>query len=213
MKKTLLFAAILFALHLPLTTLHSAQAQQRFDASLFFGANFSQIDGDDAGGFSHLGLRGGVGTSFHFGWDERTPWRMVVELAFTQKGSQINNSLLSRTITLNYVEMPVMMSYTMFDGTLRLAAGVAPAVLVGAKVTDGGGEENIAQEENYKRFDYCPLTFSARYLFSYNIAAELRFQTSMLSVVNQASHGTYRLFRENKGAFNRTLSVGLSYCF
>lgn len=190
-----------------------ASAQQRFDASAFFGANFSQIDGDGAGSYSHLGLRGGVGTSFYFGWDERTPWRMVVELAFTQKGSNINNEVLNRTISLNYVELPVMMSYTMLNGTLRLAAGVAPAVLVGARVGDDGGAENVAQEENYKSFDWCPLTLAARYLFSYNIAVEARFQTSMLSVVNHAASGSYRIFRDNKGAFNRTVSVGLAYCF
>ena len=49
-----------------------ARAQQRFDASIFGGANFSQIDGDGAGSYSQLGLRGGVGTSFYFGWDITT---------------------------------------------------------------------------------------------------------------------------------------------
>ena len=89
---------------------------------------------------------------------------------------------------------------------------MAPAVLVGARVADAGGE-NIAQEENYKRFDWCPLTLAVRYLFSYDIAVEARFQTSMLSVVDQAATGTYRIFQSNKGAFNRTISVGLAYCF
>lgn len=190
----------------------SAIAQQRFDASAFFGATFNQIDGDNAGSYGHLGLRGGVGTSFFFGWDERTPWRMVVELAFVQKGSNIENEMLDRTIALNYVELPIMMSYTLLNGSLRLAAGVAPAVLVGARVSDNGAE-NASQEGNFKRFDWCPLTFSARYLFSYNIAAEVRFQTSMLSVTEENASGTYRIFRSNQGAFNRGLTVGLSYCF
>ena len=187
-------------------------AQGRFSADAFFGATFNQIDGDDAGSYGHLGLRGGVGTSFYFGWDERTPWRMVVELAFVQKGSNIQNDVLDRTITLNYVELPLMMSYTLLDGNLRLAAGVAPAIEVGARVMDAGAE-NAIQEDNYKRFDWCPLTFTARYLFSYNIAVEARFQTSMLSIVDEASSGTYRLFKDNKGAFNRNLYIGLAYCF
>ena len=208
MKRITIVIALLLASSIGI----SARAQQRFDASAFFGANFSQIDGDGAGSYSHLGLRGGVGTSFYFGWDERTPWRMVVELAFTQKGSNIQNEVLDRTISLNYVELPVMMSYTMLDGSLRLAAGVAPAVLVGARVADDGGE-NVAQEHNYKRFDWCPLTITARYLFSYKIAAEARFQTSMLSVVDQAASGTYRIFRSNQGAFNRSVTFGLSYNF
>ena len=213
MKKILILMMLLTPLALWRGTGSEAFAQQRFDATAFFGANFSQIDGDGAGNYNHLGLRGGVGTSFHFGWDERTPWRMVVELAYTQKGSNINSEVLRRSISLDYVELPVMMSYTMLDGTLRLAAGVAPAVLVRALVSDGAGEENVAQENNYKRFDWCPVTLSARYLFSYSIAAEVRFQTSMLSVVDQAASGTYRLFRDNRGAFNRTLTFGLAYCF
>ncbi|MBP5540201.1 MAG: PorT family protein [Bacteroidales bacterium] len=211
MKRVLFFAILSFIFHFSSSNL--AQAQGRFDACASFGANFSQIDGDGAGSYSHLGLRGGVGTSFYLGRDEGSAWRMVVELAFTQKGSNINSEMLERTIALNYVELPLMMSYTMMDGTLRLAAGVAPAVLVGATVVDGAGEENVAQENNYKRFDWCPLTLSARYLFSYSIAAEVRFQTSMLSVVDQAASGTYRLFRDNRGAFNRTVTIGLVYCF
>lgn len=206
MKKALFLIATL------LVAGSSIHAQGRFSADAFFGATFNQIDGDDAGSYGHLGLRGGVGTSFYFGWDERTPWRMVVELAFVQKGSNIQNDVLDRTITLNYVELPLMMSYTLLDGNLRLAAGVAPAIEVGARVMDAGAE-NAIQEDNYKRFDWCPLTFTARYLFSYNIAVEARFQTSMLSIVDEASSGTYRLFKDNKGAFNRNLYIGLAYCF
>lgn len=190
----------------------TAGAQQRFDASAFFGATFNQIDGDNSGSYSHLGLRAGAGTSFFFGWDERTPWRMVVELAYAQKGSNIQNEVLDRRIALDYVEVPIMMSYTMLNGSLRLAAGVAPAVLVGARVADSG-VENTALEQNFKRFDWCPLTVSARYLFSYHIAAELRFQTSMLSVTEENASGNYRIFRENKGSFNRSLTLGLAYCF
>jgi hypothetical protein len=190
----------------------TAVAQQRFDASAFFGASFNQIDGDNSGSYSHLGLRAGARTSFFFGWDERTPWRMVVELAYAQKGSNIQNEMLDRRIALDYVEVPIMMSYTMLNGSLRLAAGVAPAVLVGARVADSG-VENTALEQNFKRFDWCPLTVSARYLFSYHIAAELRFQTSMLSVTEQNASGSYRIFRENKGSFNRSLTLGLAYCF
>ena len=189
----------------------AATAQQRFDATVFGGATFNQIDGDDAGGYTHLGLRGGVGTSFYLGWDERTPWRLVVELAYVQKGSNIENDLLQRRISLDYVELPVMMSYTMLGGSLRLAAGVAPAVMVGAVVVDGGGERNAIQEARYRRFDWLPLTFSARYLFTYDVAVELRFQTTMVSMYDGS--GPYRIFSANHGAFNRQLSLGLAYCF
>lgn len=209
--KKIFFVATLFSLFSFHSSLSSAQG--RFDAYASFGATFNQVDGDEAGSYSHLGLRGGVGTSFYLGPGGQTPWRLAVELAFTQKGSQINRSDLERTTTLNYVELPLMVSYTLLGGDLRLAAGVAPAVLVGAHVADNGGMENVAVENNYRRFDWCPLTLSARYLFSYSIAVEARYQSSMVSVVDQAAHGSYRLFRENRGAFNRSLFIGLVYCF
>ena len=189
----------------------AAQAQNRFDASVFGGLTFNQIDGDDAGGYMNWGLRGGVGTSFTLGEDARSPWRMVVELAFTQKGSQIGSeSSFTRLISLDYVELPLMMSYTALDNRLRVAAGVAPAVLVGARVTDDG-MRNSQQEGKYLRFDWLPVTFSVRYLFTYNLAVEARFQTSLLSVYDNPSAGTYRIWRENMGAFNRSVTIGLSY--
>lgn len=210
MKKKLFISLIFF---FQVSTFHLVQAQKSFDACLFGGVNFCQIDGDQAGSYSHLGLRGGIGTSFILSWDERTPWRMVVELAFTQKGSNIHREGFRRTIALNYVELPVMMSYTLAGDRLRLAAGVAPAVQVGALVVDNGGERNTAQAELYKRFDWLPVTFTARYLFTDNLAIEARFQNSMLSVTNPTASGVYRIFRENKGTFNRLVSVGLSYTF
>lgn len=210
--KRLLFVAVAFSFFLfPFS--NPLRAQERFDVSVMGGLNFCQIDGDDAGSYSHLGLRAGVGTSFFFGWDERTPWRMVVELAFSQKGSRIVRDDFQRTISLNYVELPIMMSYTLLDRRLRLAAGVAPAVQVGASVLDYGGEHNAAHEANYKRFDYLPLVASARYLFTDNLGFELRFQTSMLSITEQNAHPAYRIVTSNTGSFNRAISAGLSYTF
>lgn len=191
----------------------TATAQNRFDATVFGGINLNQIDGDDAGGFGQMGLRGGVGTSFSIGHDAQSPWRMVVELAYSQRGSSINNGSIQRDITLNYVELPLMMSYTLLNNKLRLSAGVAPAVQVGARVIDGNGIRNSEQEAKYTRFDWLPVVVSARYMVSYHLAVELRYQTSMLSIYDHPSSGTYRLWRENKGAFNRSLSIGLSYSF
>lgn len=207
MKKNTIILALLLFVGL------NVHAQERFDVTAFGGINFCQIDGDDAGDYNHLGLRAGVGTSFFFGWDERTPWRMVVEIAFAQKGSRILREDFQRTITLNYVELPVMMSYTLLDGRLRLAAGVAPAVQVGASVLDYGGEHNAAHEANYKRMDYLPVVGDVRYLLTENLGAWLRFSTSMLSITEQNAHPAYRIVTSNTGSFNRVVSAGISYTF
>lgn len=180
---------------------------QRFDARVFGGLNMCQVDGDDAGHYNHPGLRVGVGTSFPLGTDD-SPWRMAVELAYSQKGSYINSS--DGKIALQYVEIPLMLTYNMAGNRLRLAAGVAPAVLVGAQVTFGG-TDSPSQAARYKRMDWLPLTLAASYRFTDHLAIEARYQNSLLSIYD--GPGPYRIWTSNHGAFNRLLSFGLAYQF
>lgn len=187
-------------------------AAQRFDATATAGLNMCQIDGDGAGRYNHPGLRAGVGTSFSLGSDEQSPWRMVVELAFAQKGSMAGDEYFQRNISLNYVELPVMLSYNMLDNRLRLAAGIAPAVLVGARVTDDGSD-NQPLADTYKPFDLLPLTAAVRYRFTDHLGIEGRYENSMLSISSNQGSGTYRIVRDNKGTFSRLLSIGLTYTF
>ncbi len=207
MKKYILFPLLFLAFHhSPLSTLHSLHAQGRFDASLFAGLNVCQVDGDGAGRYNHPGLRAGIGTSFALGDDRQSPWRMVVELAYTQKGSHINES--NGEISLQYIEVPLMLSYNALNNRLRLAAGVAPAVKIGCSVTFGGSPEP-AHEALYRTFDWLPVTVAAEYLFTDHLGLSVRWQNSMLSVYDGG--GTYRIIPSNHGAFNRLISFGLTY--
>ena len=187
----------------------SATSQNRFDATVFAGLNMSQIDGDGAGSYNHPGLRAGVGTSFALG-DVQSPWRMVVELAFTNKGSHIED--YDRKLSASYIEIPVMISYNCFDNRLRVAAGVAPAVLVGSKVTNYGAED-LPSQENFTAFDWLPLTLSLRFRVFDHLGVEVRYQNSFLSITRENGSGTYRLFKDNKGAFSRLVSFALTYTF
>ena len=112
-----------------------SHAQGRFDATVYAGANFCQLDGDQAGSYSHVGLRAGIGTSFALSADVDGPWRMVVELAFTNKGSY--NKDFNTTLSVSYIEIPLLLSYNAMQNRLRIAAGVAPAVKVSESFTDG----------------------------------------------------------------------------
>lgn len=201
MKKVLIVLALATCL---------STAAQRFDASVFAGLNMCQIDGDRSDGFSHPGLRAGVGTSFPFGDDPLSPWRMVVELAFTNKGSYIKST--DQSMSLSYVELPVLVSYNALENRLRLAAGVAPAVCVGIKVTTAGVEER-GWNLNVATFDWLPLTLGVRYLFTPHLGLEARYQYSALSVTRNTGSGTYFLFRGNKGCFHNLVSFALSYTF
>lgn len=183
-----------------------AQAQKRFDFTVMGGVNMGQIDGDAADRYRHLGLRAGVGTSFPLDGDATSPWRLVVELAYTQKGSYIET--YDRRLSADYVEVPLMLSYSTHSGTLRLSAGVAPAILVRSKVTDGGSE-SLVDRDLFRTFDLLPLTVSVRWLLGTHLGIEGRYQNSLLNVTRETASGTYRLFRDNKGCFHNLLSAGI----
>ena len=200
----------LLAFFISLFCFNVSFAQSRFDASLFAGLNMCQIDGDGVGRYNHPGLRAGVGTSFSLGSDIRSPWRMVVELAFTNKGSYIES--YDRSLSASYIEIPLMLSYTALDDRLRLAAGVAPGVRVAAQVTNNGAEDRLATN-NFTDFDWIPLTASVRYRFSDHLGIEGRYQNSMLSITRQNGSGTYRIFYSNTGSFHNLVTVGLTYQF
>ena len=145
MKRRLYPLAIISILSFQLSISH---AQGRFDATVYAGANFCQLDGDQAGSYSHVGLRAGIGTSFALSADVDGPWRMVVELAFTNKGSY--NKDFNTTLSVSYIEIPLLLSYNAMQNRLRIAAGVAPAVKVSESFTDHLGIE--------ARFQYSALS-------------------------------------------------------
>ncbi len=184
------------------------QAQERFDASIMAGLNMGQIDGDDAGRYNHPGLRAGVATSFALG--EGDALRGIVELAYSQKGSYISE--YNRRLSADYVEVALMLGYDMFDSRLRVAAGVAPGVLVRANVTNSGSFDQ-ASTDNFCKVDWLPLTIAAHYRFTDHLYVEARYQNSMLSATKENATGTYRIFRSNTGAFHRLVTFGLGWQF
>lgn len=87
----------------------SIQAQSdeegRFTATIIAGACFSQIDGDEDGGFSKVGFNGGVRGGIRFG----KAWELAVEILFAQKGSYVD--FINKTYHLDYAEVPVLFYY------------------------------------------------------------------------------------------------------
>ena len=203
MKKILPLTAVFC---LTFSIFNSIAAQERFDANVFAGLNMGQIDGDGAGRYNNPGIRAGVGTSLDLGGG----WRPVLELAYTQKGSFIGD--YNRRLSADYVELAAMISYNFFDDRVRVAAGIAPGLLVRAKVTNGGSLDEPSSN-NFRRLDRLPVTLAARYRFTDHLCFETRWQNSLLGVTKEAGSGTYRIFRSNKGVFHRLVTFGLVYQF
>ena len=187
------------------------KSSRQFDFELRGGLNFCQIDGDASAHFNKIGFHGGFNTSFPISDDAR--WRFLVEIGLTQKGSRINNSTLDRNISLLYVEVPLMIAYDFLENkNFRAAFGIAPAILAHAHVTTDGSYD-APQSENYKRLDALPVCVSLRYRFTDHIGIDLRWYNSMLNTAIENGSGTYRIFRSNKGQFNRLIQAGITLCF
>lgn len=208
----------LLFLFLVLSAVNDMQAQRRgknrssgFDYQLRGGLNFCQIDGDASGSYNKVGFHAGVGTSMPLSDNDRL--RLCVEIGLTQKGSRIANSYIDRNISLLYVEVPIMAAYDFLDSRkLRVAAGVAPAILAKAKVTTDKSFDRL-QSENYKRFDALPVVASIRYCLTDNFGVDLRYYNSILNIAKENGSGVYRIFRDNKGQFNRLIQAGITLSF
>lgn len=182
-----------------------------FDYEIRGGVNFCQIDGDASGNYNKVGFHAGVGTSMPISADGS--WRFCVEVGLTQKGSHIVNSSLNRVISLTYVEVPLMVAYDLLEShRLRIGAGIAPAILAKASVTDDKVIDPY-HSNNYKRVDALPLTASIRYRITDHVGIDLRYFNSMINTAKENGSGTYRIVRSNKGQFNRLIQTGITLTF
>ena len=180
-----------------------ASGQEIFRLSLKGGITMSQIDGDNSGSYSKLGFQAGIVNTMYLAG----PWYTILEFNVTNKGSYVRK--IDRTISLTYVEVPIMLLYRPDEWRLSLAAGVTPGILAKAKVTDGG-EYIPSQSDNYRRFDRLPLCVGIDYRFNDHWAAYARHTISLLNISKTRS-GTYLLSTKNSGQFNRYIAVGLTY--
>lgn len=92
---------------------YSALAQeQRFEGSVILGLNAAQINGDDLYGYDKLGLRAGLNVAARLGKKST----LGLGILYSQRGSSStltpDNSLPRRLVHLNYVEMPVLFSFS-----------------------------------------------------------------------------------------------------
>jgi hypothetical protein len=97
------------------------------------GLTASQIEGDELKGFRHWGFTGGVGAFVYLTENER--WLLSVEADVAQRGTRETTrtaeTLYNITgLTLNYVDIPVMMHYTDPYGGMTIGLGLCYSRLV-----------------------------------------------------------------------------------
>lgn len=110
---------------------------QRFKAAGVLGTNVAQIDGDNLYGFKKIGLHTGVRLSYV----NNKTFDLALEMLYSQRGSSVNfvNNLPEEKISLNYFELPVIVSlrdwYIEDKGYYKVRAdgGLSYGYLFGAK--------------------------------------------------------------------------------
>jgi hypothetical protein len=102
---------IILTLLISMAGIAVVHAQDRFNGTLILGLNASQIDGDLLAGYDKLGLTGGVKLDYRL----EKPWYLSLELLYSARGSQseliADASLPLRKISLQYIEMPLLLRY------------------------------------------------------------------------------------------------------
>lgn len=124
MKKTssiyLLFALLL---------LPALSQGQRIHGFVSSGASLSQIEGDELKGFRKWGYTGGVGAIASL--DRHEDWRLSVEAVFTQRGAyNKSGDPFAFDLTLNYVDIPLMLHYRDPWGGMLIGLGLNYSRLV-----------------------------------------------------------------------------------
>ncbi len=156
-----------------------SSSAQGFYGGVIGGLVFSQVDGDDYGGYRKIGIQGG----FYVRYEFNEKMSLTTKLRYVPKGSFFkgdrNQSRFK--ISLHYIDLPVSVGYQIFEN-FELSAGLSLGVLSKYQVEDATGV--IPNDKlYYKRFDINGL-IGTLYHITENISVSLEYAYS-LSPINK----------------------------
>lgn len=182
---------------------------QNFNGGVLLGADVSQLDGDNYGGYNKIGLLGGGFVSL----DVSDHSSFQLEMEYIQKGSRIDSGANTFLFRFHYLEIPLLYQYSI-GKRFSLEAGPAADVLLGSREESDGGEPPI-------RIPLRKITLAGIYGGSYfltpHLKVNIRVNYSLLSIRETGSKYTYppgyrKIFFE-KGQYNNVLSLSLLWYF
>jgi hypothetical protein len=179
---------------------------QEFKGGLSLGVSATQVDGEDQAGYNKLGFifGGFVKRSI----TEKTNGQF--ELKYIDKGSHKSDPD-PWTITLKYIEMPFLITYTLKD-LYTFETGLGVAYLIKYKRKDASGNMNISYIP-YHHFDYSYI-LGFKYKISDHFSASVRYSYSIISVLKKNLPVTSWYFNAfRKGQFNNVLGFTMNYQF
>ncbi len=190
-----------------------------FFGGLIFGANYSQVDGDNFAGYHKAGLNLGAVLYMNIG----RPAVLSMELLYAQKGSRAGQNQLPRLsmdqstvitdykINLRYAEVPVLINY--FDQKKNnFGAGFSAAYLGSSKESyrDGNGAifETEARVFPFRKYDVNFVLNGGAHIWK-GLVINLRMQYSILTIRNLSNSIT----STRQQQYNNVVSTRLMYIF
>lgn len=177
---------------------------QNFNAGLSGGFTTSQISGDYLEGFDKLGAKFGAYVSYPL----KKNMDLGVEAQFIQKGSKkpyIENSPQTYSFSLNYIELPVYLSYD-YKENIAFEAGIAPSLLVSFEELENGYDVLNSQPEDFS-LDYL---MGLKYHINKFYGLNLRYCNSILPVRSSSLESSDT---DNRGQYSSLFSLSFFYQF
>jgi hypothetical protein len=187
----------------------SGLSQLEFSGGIELGAATSQVSGDALSGFDKFGLSAGpfIRTTF----SEKSSAKLGI--LYLNKGSKKNadpdnGDLITYAIRLNYVEVPIIYSYSI--NNIRAEGGLAIARLVSSSElgTDGIERDFIFP---FEKMDFS-VVLGASYYFSENIFVNGRWSQSIIPVRKSPNVLNSASFYE-AGMYNTAFQLMFGYEF
>jgi hypothetical protein len=191
--KSKIIILMLSALGLKATSQTTTTAEPgKYSFGVYGGANFQNINGKDMAGAK---LENGLVTKFHGGVSEHIPvapdFYISVGLEYMGKGSKTNVSYNgvpeTRTVSLNYIQMPVNLLYKPLVGTGHFMLGFGPYMgyAFGGKLKFEGAATNTTQKVTFAKkinmtnpmdlYYFRRLDAGANIFFGYELSNHINF--------------------------------------
>ena len=198
-----------------LIVLPAVLSAQRFNGGVLIGLSASQVDGDTYAGFDKVGLQGGVFVNTKF----NNAWGAQMELKYNAKGARkktTESSPETYSLTLHYIDIPLMVNYTIQEKFI-IDAGLVPGYLFAKKGEENGIDFVDEEISGFKKFDLSWL-IGFNYKISDNFIANLRYSYSLFSIrdyenVDSNYSVIAQLFGYTTGDYNNYLTMGLYFQF
>ncbi|MFM2048456.1 MAG: hypothetical protein RI955_1004 [Bacteroidota bacterium] len=192
-----------------------------FEGGLLLGFNASQVDGDRLDGFHKIGLNAGAFGGFPI---FRKNLFIQFELLYSQKGSRMTSNQIfnnsnpnaNYVLTLNYAEIPILISYHDKDAKTRLSAGISVSRLFSVN-EEINHEATPGAIDYFKKRDICWLG-DISFMATKHIGFGMRYSYSIVYIRNFADYtynGTGNPLNPYFGTnqFNKYVSVRGIYLF